>query len=122
MRKNLQITFLWLAGLFLLTHSFVPHVHHDSPVEHTECHDDEDRGIIDFLADVFHSDVEVETLAHFQISKIQITAPTIPVLEATLILPPVLEADYTTIPSTPAFILSDEPLVEGLSLRGPPLV
>lgn len=122
MRKNVQITFLWLAGLFLLTHSIVPHIHHKSYQEYADCHSEESEGIIDFLANVFHSDFDVETLEHFQVGKLQIVAPSIPAIESKATHPLVI-CEKEDLPIAYASSLPpDEPIVEGHCLRGPPLV
>lgn len=71
MRKVFHIAFLWTAGLILLAHSVIPHLHHASAKAHVECGETsaESEGLIDFLARAFHNDPGTEHLEHFQIQK-----------------------------------------------------
>ncbi|NVK28344.1 MAG: hypothetical protein HWE14_09885 [Flavobacteriia bacterium] len=123
MRKKLQITFLWMAGLLLFTHSVIPHIHHQSEREHVECESKENKDLLDVLAKVFHNDLGIEHLEHFQINKASFSfVATLPLqaslLEVVVQEPLVVEDFPIEACPTPR----ETPYLESHALRGPPLV
>lgn len=121
MAKRLHIAFFWVAGLLLFAHSIVPHIHHESETELELCHDESDGDVLDFLAEMFHNDLGVEHLEHFQLSKSPII---IAVATANPIILPELKAEdgESVVVWADCDWAPDEPLLESLRLRGPPLV
>lgn len=122
MRKVLHIAILWVAGLLLLTHSVVPHIHHASLADKEVCDAHSTEDVIDFLAKVFHNDLGFEHLEHFQIQNTTDAQPI--AVFASIELPEYFEiAEIQKPVAVPNNSLPpDEPLILCSGLRGPPTV
>ncbi|KAB2805348.1 hypothetical protein [Phaeocystidibacter luteus] len=123
MRKKLQITFLWMAGLILFAHSVVPHIHHQNEIEHVVCDATDSDDMLDLLAKVFHNDLGVEHLEHFQINKANFNF--IATVPEAMSLIEVVEYELLVseeFPVESSLHLRDTPFLESHALRGPPLV
>lgn len=122
MCKTMKVTMLWMAGFLLLAHSVVPHMHHQSYSSLDSCEAESSSDLLDVLANVFHNDLGVEHLEHFQVQKNQ--APSLTAIQLEVTLPVIFteevkEVEYSPFLETPPF---DEPILIGYGLRGPPLV
>lgn len=121
MRKLLVIASLWTAGLILLAHSVVPHLHHSAMPSHNVCETEQSESILDFLSKVFHTDLGTEHLEHFQVQKTTVSWAAVIAVKATWTELEWTEDNRPAYPRMEAFQLPpDQPMRDGFGLRGPP--
>lgn len=125
MRKILNITLLWTAGLILFAHSVIPHIHHQVNDSHFTCEEDQPESVVEYLAEVFHNDLGSDHLEHFEVQKVQLSQSffsDLYFITESYSLPTDFLQEKSFIPCANCFHLQDEIGIECMSLRGPPIV